>query len=143
MSLAQFDALPERDLRVAEWKREREIHKACGFPFAVCGNPESRFHPYRRVDYAQMEQAAAQAAYADLHENEPYHDGSFKHWAKDRSSSHPYHYSDGVSIDVAEADVAPWDEFTTRKVASPVPPTKKPDDAEAVSSGHQDGADSA
>lgn len=125
LSLAQFDALPtlERDLRVADWEKRHDTHEACGFPFSVCGDPKAVFYPYRRVDYAQMEQAGAHARYAALHEDEPYHNGLFSSWAKDRSRSHPYHYGDGVDIRVAETDVAPWDKFTTKRNASPLPPT--------------------
>lgn len=69
-----------------------------------------------------MELAAANAAYARLHEKEPFHDGSFTSWAGDRSSSHPYHFNDGVSIGVTDHDATPWDKFTTERDASPVPP---------------------
>jgi hypothetical protein len=68
-----------------------------------------------------MERAAANSAYAKLHEKAPYHDGSFQSWAKDWSTSHPYHYNDGVSIGVADHDLTPWDAFTTERDASPLP----------------------
>lgn len=67
-----------------------------------------------------MEREAAAAAYAKLHEKEPYHDGSFTSWASDRGRSHPYHFNDGVSIGVAGHDATPWDAFTTEREASPV-----------------------
>lgn len=69
-----------------------------------------------------MERAAADARYAALHEDAPYHDGSFSSWAEQRSPSHPYHYSEGVTVGVAERDLAPWDKFTTEVSASPVKP---------------------
>lgn len=70
-----------------------------------------------------MEREAAVAAYAALHEDEPYHDGTFTSWAKERGRSHPYHYSEGVKIVVTDANLAPDDKFTTDPNARPTPPT--------------------
>lgn len=92
----------------------------------MCGDPKAAFYPYRRVDYALVEQDAARAAYSALHEAAPYHDGTFADWSKDRSADHPYHFNDGVDIGVALVDPAPWDSFTTDVRASPI----KPDDDE-------------
>lgn len=58
-----------------------------------------------------MEQAAAEWRYAELHKDLPFHDGTFTSWAKERSLSHPYHLSDGVSVWVAESDLTPHDHF--------------------------------
>lgn len=69
-----------------------------------------------------MEREGAQAAYAELHKDRPYHNGKFTSWAADRSASHPYHFTDGVKIGVAAEDLASWDKFTTETNASPVPP---------------------
>lgn len=66
-----------------------------------------------------MEAEAARAAYEALHEAAPYHDGTFTSWAKERSESHPYRYSAGVSINVATVDYSPDDPFTTERDASP------------------------
>lgn len=66
-----------------------------------------------------MEEQAASRAYAHLHEDRPYHDGSFRSWAKDASPSHPYHYSDGVRVVVTAKDYNPGDLFTTRENAAP------------------------
>ena len=73
-----------------------------------------------------MEQRAAAAAYAALHEGEgkrPFHDGTFTNWAAEWSPTFPYRYDDGVSINVSDRDLTPWDEFTTRTSASPLPPS--------------------
>lgn len=67
-----------------------------------------------------MEREAAAASYAKLHEKEPYHNGSFTSWSKDRGPSHPYHFNEGVSIGVADENLTPWDKFTTEVNASPV-----------------------
>lgn len=69
-----------------------------------------------------MERDAADAFYAKLHEKEPFHDGSFTSWSKDRGLGHPYHFRDGVSIGVAGHDLTPHDKFTTERDASPVRP---------------------
>lgn len=79
-------------------------------------------YPFRVVCYGAMEREAAKAAYEQLHKDEPYHDGTFTDWAKDRGPGHPYHYSDGVTFGVAESDPAPHDAFATRVDASPVIP---------------------
>jgi hypothetical protein len=68
-----------------------------------------------------MEREAAQAVYDMLHEDQPWHDGTFTSWAKNRSAKHPYHFKHGVTIGVAAQNVSPWDEFTTKHDASPVP----------------------
>lgn len=66
-----------------------------------------------------MEAIAAQAAYDDLHEAEPYHNSTFRSWSKTRTKSHPYFYSAGVTIGVADRDLSPDDPFTTERDASP------------------------
>lgn len=58
-----------------------------------------------------MERAAAEWRYSKLHEDAPYHDGTFSSWSKDRSTSHPYSAHDGVTLWVAETDLAPHDHF--------------------------------
>lgn len=58
-----------------------------------------------------MALAAANGRYDDLHKEQPYHDGTFTFWAKDRSRAFPYHYRDGVSIWVTREDLSPDDDF--------------------------------
>lgn len=62
-----------------------------------------------------MERAAAERLYAELHGEKyggyAWHDGTFQSWAKDRSSSNPYHFEDGVTIWVADVDVDPDNDF--------------------------------
>lgn len=110
----------ERELRIADWQARRSIHKVCGFRFDECGDHERAFYPFRQVDYAELERISAGYRYAQLHEKEPYHDGTFGRWAEDRSLEFPFHYSDAVTIGVALTDVAPWDLFTTQRNASPI-----------------------
>jgi len=58
-----------------------------------------------------MERAAADRRYRALHEDRPYHDGTFGHWSKEPSLSAPYRFDDGVTIWVASTDVNPDDDF--------------------------------
>lgn len=58
-----------------------------------------------------MESAAANDRYESKHKDRPYHDGSFKSWAKDRSRQHPYHFRDGVTVWVHDVDLSPDDDF--------------------------------
>lgn len=58
-----------------------------------------------------MARAYAEATYDEIHKDLPYHDGSFKKWAKTRSDSTPYHYRDGVSISVHREDFSPDNDF--------------------------------
>ena len=66
-----------------------------------------------------MEQSAAEWRYAQLHEKKPYHDGTFESWSEKQSLKHPYHYSAGVRIWVAETDLAPHDHFLGGKSECP------------------------
>ena len=66
-----------------------------------------------------MQLAGAQALYADLHEERPYHDGTFADWSKERTSQHPFHHNDGVTIILAAEDLFPDDDFLTNERAAP------------------------
>lgn len=85
-------------------------------------DPKRLHYPVRIVCYPSMEREAAVGMYAALHEEAPFHDGSFQNWAKKRSAEHPYHFTDGVKVVVTDRDLAPWDTFTTDVNASPVRP---------------------
>jgi hypothetical protein len=104
------------------WDIENLTCSQCGQGYVDHADAEKVWYPQRTVDYAAMELAAAHARYAAVHEDRPFHDGSFKSWAAKRSSSHPYKYDEGVSIFLAETDVQPWDEFLTREDADPQEP---------------------
>lgn len=73
-----------------------------------------------------MERLAAEAMYLALHEERPFHDGTFTSWAKERSRSHPYGAMEGMTIGVSDTDLAPWDHFTTKRDASPFAPEEPP-----------------
>lgn len=78
-----------------------------------------------------MARSAAQWKYDNLHKDRGFHDGSFTNWSKTRGVIDGVHFvfahNDGVTIDVIDEDAAPWDEFTTREEASPVPPNEADD----------------
>lgn len=74
-----------------------------------------------------MERMAADAAYSRLHEDRPWHDGSFERWAEKPSREFPYHVTFGVTVGVAESDLRPWDNFLKRESASPVEPVQSED----------------
>lgn len=131
--MAQFDRLPpaERDYWVTEWQIKRETCPDCGNPLSECSDPERKWYPYRRVCYATMEREAAEVAYSTLHgadTDAQWHNGTFASWSKERSAAHPYSASSGMSIGVADRDLAPWDKFTTEVDASPIQPSDTDDD---------------
>lgn len=68
-----------------------------------------------------MIRSAAQARYDALHKEMPFHDGSFTTWAKERTSETPFEMNEGVTVGVADEDLHPWDDFTKKVDASPVP----------------------
>lgn len=68
-----------------------------------------------------MESAAANAKWGRLHEERPWHDGSFKSWAKEPSASHPYFKDWGVTIGVTDVDLRPDDTFLSREDCGPLP----------------------
>jgi hypothetical protein len=94
----------------------------CGHPLQECSDPATTWYPQRHVDYAVMEQAAAAARYHALHEDAPYHDGSWKAWAKERTAATPYHFLDGVTVYVSTRDENPDDAFLTDENAAPSRP---------------------
>jgi hypothetical protein len=58
-----------------------------------------------------MEREAAKWRYGELHKARQFHDGTFTTWSADRTLATPYHFGDGVSIDVAAKDWSPDDDF--------------------------------
>ena len=58
-----------------------------------------------------MERTAAARRYASLHEDKPFHDGTFTSWSDKASDSHPYMFTDGVTLWVAQSDLSPHDHF--------------------------------
>ncbi len=139
--MAQFDRLPddERDLWLAKWQTERLECPDCHRPLEECSDPERTWYPYRRICYPTMERAAAEAALDALRgDAAKWHDGTFRNWSKVRTVEYPYPAGAGESVNVADRDLAPWDDFTTSIDASPLPP---PAD-EAAANGDRDAPES-
>lgn len=67
--------------------------------------------PQRTICYSTMARTAARRQYEALHEQAPWHNGTFEHWAKERSDNHPFRYDDGVTIGVSRHDLTPDDMF--------------------------------
>lgn len=71
-----------------------------------------------------MAKAAADWKYDQLHEERPFHDGSFeksKLWTKERTEATPFHYKDGVTILVSTTDLTPDSDFLSpREVVNSV-----------------------
>lgn len=86
----------------------------CGNPSEVCSDPMAKWYPYRSICYATMARQAANETYDDLHKSRPYHDGQFENWGQERSERFPFHARDGVTIGVADRDLAPDDYFLGR-----------------------------
>jgi hypothetical protein len=126
--LREWDRLPlaERDLRLVEYERELLRCPDCGNPISECSDPERAWGLFRRICYATMALDDGRAAYHRLHKGAEYHDGSFMKWSPVQSKEFPFHMDSGVTIGVASTDLAPWDEFTTERDASPVPPSEEP-----------------
>lgn len=75
-----------------------------------------------------MEQAAADAKYARLHEARKWHNGNGTSWGPEPSDEHPYRYNHGLTIGVADSDIRPDDKFLTEEHAPFVPAPPTPDD---------------
>lgn len=104
---------------LAELDEEVGTCRECGNQRSECSDHERVWYPQRVVCFATMERESAQRAYEQLHEDRPYHDGTFKNWGAERSGRTPYHFMDGVSIYTSPDDDHPGDLFTTRVDASP------------------------
>lgn len=115
MTTIQWYDLPqsERDFWIADWLLDRAACPQCGRDPEVCGDAHRAWFPQRSVCHARMAVEAISATFKDIHEDAPYHDGTFKSWSEKRSEFHPYHYSWGVNLWVAEEDLSPGDNFLT------------------------------
>jgi hypothetical protein len=108
-----FYALPldEQNIQIAKWHRDQYKCPECGRTGGECADPDRDWFPQRSICYATLELISANAQYERLHKQLPYHDGTFKSWAAEPSRSHPYRFTDGVTIWVAPVDLDPEDDF--------------------------------
>lgn len=68
-----------------------------------------------------MATAQANAEYERLHAEAPFHDGTFREWAKEPSEFTPYRFNDGVTIWVSDQNLTPEDPFLTAPGDEPMP----------------------
>lgn len=124
----QFDEVPEddQDLLRAEWSVRNDMCSVHHGPLSECSH--DTWYPQRTICVPAMELAAAERMYGDLHEERPFHDGTFTHWSKKASVRTPYHFLDGVRIWVSETDLSPDDDFL-RQHTNTIPEGGEPDDS--------------
>ncbi|MEQ7847717.1 hypothetical protein [Nocardioides kribbensis] len=115
MTTDQWYDLPqgEREFWIADWELDRAACAQCGGDPETCGDSTQSWFPQRSVCFTTMERAAAHARYQALHEELPFHDGTFTNWAEGRSALHPYRFDEGVNVWVAPVDMTPGDKFLT------------------------------
>ena len=109
--MAEFLDSPDAELWIALWERERLTCPVHHGPVDECPDDQRDWFPQRRVCWPTAQLEAAKRLYAAIHEDRPYHDGSFNRWAEKPSHEYPFHYADGVSIYLAETDENPEDDF--------------------------------
>lgn len=83
-----------------------------------CGDPEADWFPQRAVCYPTMQLEAIRRRYDQLHQDKPYHDGTFSWWTEEPSDATPFHYLDGVHLWVSREDLTPDDNFLDQQGGS-------------------------
>lgn len=113
MSLRKFLRWDEdsRQAAYALYYDDLERCSHCGQLREVCSDAKRQWFPQRSICYATMERDAAARTYQRIHADRPFHNGRFSSWSKHASSSHPYHFMDGVVIYAADVDINPSDDF--------------------------------
>lgn len=121
MSRAQFYALPEDEVEdwIADWEIERGRCKFHGGPHEECGDDQRVLYPQRSICWPSAQLAVAERLFSMLHEEKPFHDGSFTVFMEKASEMTPFHVGDGLSFYMSERDDDPDDEFLTDKFAKP------------------------
>lgn len=94
----------------------------------MCADPEHEWFPQLTVCYATRETQAAQAKFDQLHKKRPWHDGTMRRWAEERSDGFPYHYQHGTTIWVAETDLGLGGDFLSGAPSEPDADHAEPDD---------------
>lgn len=121
--MAAFLASPDAEYRIARWEQERDRCPIHGGPSSECGDSDRDWFPQRDVCWPAAQLAAVNRLYDLLHEDAPYHDGTFERWAKEPSREYPFHYRDGVTIWLSATDLTPDEDFLSASV-----PKKSPGD---------------
>lgn len=79
----------------------------------MCSDPDKPWFPQLSVCYPTMQEQAANARFQRLHEARPWHDGTFTSWAEKPDEEHPYHFTHGTTVWVAETDHGYGGDFLT------------------------------
>lgn len=103
---------------------EREICPQHGGPRSECEQPRP-WYPQRSVCYARQAHAAAQRRFDEIHEDTPWHDGTYTVFTAKPTTATPFHYMDGVTLWVSSKDLSPDDDFLGDLVTSR-PPSSGP-----------------
>jgi hypothetical protein len=73
----EFLASPDAEFRIARWEQERGRCPVHGGPTSECPDDERDWFPQRDVCWPAAQAAAANRLYDLIHEEQPFHDGSF------------------------------------------------------------------
>ncbi len=68
----------------------------------MCKHPETVWHRWVATCHRTVALEVAKRLFAEEHKEEPWHDGTFTTWAKEFSVETPSHFSDGMTIWVAQ-----------------------------------------
>jgi hypothetical protein len=82
----------------------------CGNPRSVCSDPNREWHANRDICFATLALAEANRLYEAKHAENPYHDGTFKHWAP-RQAPGWFKYDQGVHIWISPEEIRPDDDW--------------------------------
>ncbi len=58
-----------------------------------------------------MQLLYAKRRWEELHEEKPYHDGTFSVWSEKATERTPFHFQDGVTVWLSQHDLTPDDNF--------------------------------
>jgi hypothetical protein len=117
VTVQAFWRLPENEQNIWRARFDREQSKCphCGNQREDCADPDKTWYPQLTVCYATRERMAAHARFEQLHQEKPYHDGAWGGWAKNPSEDAPYHFLQGATVWVAQADFGQGGDFLRQK----------------------------
>lgn len=85
-----------------------------------------------------MQLEAARRRYEQLHEDKPFHDGTFRLWSEKWSRLTPFHYSDGVTIWLSRDDLTPDDDFLNQAPPRDLIAEQSPEQQDEADPGAED-----
>lgn len=99
---------------------------------------ERGWYPQFELCFPQQVLDAANRTFDELHEKQPFHDGHYRRFGKERTRATPFHVRDGVRIWVSAHDLTPDASFLERKnplVPLPTKPVNGDEDGRASGEG--------